>query len=77
MVSTKVHCLTCKKKTDTLGLKVANGNPPTIKGKCSVCKRNKSQFTTRKALEGMGLLSMLGIDAPFIRQIPLVGDILG
>lgn len=78
MANPSLYCVKCKKKTGTRNVKVVDGTPPRISGTCTTCGINKQQFTSRRALEGMGLASMLGIPtSQKFKDIPVIGKILG
>ena len=66
-----LHCLKCKKITQSKNLKGArtkNGRIMLL-SKCAVCDSKKSKFN--KEQEASGLLSSLGIKTP-LSKIPLV-----
>ena len=67
----KTYCLKCKKDTENIDPKVVRtkNNRLLIQSKCSDRKNKKSRFV--KEQEAKGLLSKLGINAPF-SKIPLL-----
>ena len=70
-----LHCLKCKKKTESKSpkvLKTKNGRIILL-SKCEVCYSKNSKSI--KEQESSGLLSSLGIKTP-LSKIPLVGSLL-
>ena len=67
----KTYCVKCKGNTDNIDSKVfkRKNNRLLMQSKCSNCKNKKSRFV--KEQEAKGLLSNLGIKAPF-SKIPLL-----
>ena len=67
----KTYCLKCKKDTENIDPKIVRtkNNRLLMQSKCSDCKNKKSRFV--KEQEPKGLLSNLGINAPF-SKIPLL-----
>ena len=65
------YCVKCKKDTDNIDSKIfrTKNNRLLMQSKCSVCKNKNSAFV--KEQEAKGLLSDLGIKAPF-SKIPLL-----
>ena len=69
------HCLKCRSNTESKNPKVLmakNGRMMLLR-KCVVCEIKKIEFI--KGQEPSGLLTSLGIKAPF-NQIPLLGPVL-
>ena len=66
----KAYCVKCKTNTEDIDPKIfkAKNNRLIMQSKCNVCKNKKSQFV--KEQDAKGLLSNLGIRAPF-SKIPL------
>ena len=70
-----LHCLKCKKNTESIDPKVSktsNGKTMVL-SKCAICGSKKSKFI--KEQQAKGLLSNLGIKTP-LNKISLLGDIL-
>ena len=67
----KAYCVKCRKDTNNIDSKIfrTKNNRFLMQSKCSVCKNKKSRFV--KEQEAKGLLSHLGIKAPF-SKIPLL-----
>ena len=67
----KTYCVKCKTNTDNIDSKIfrTKNNRLLMQSKCSNCKNKKSRFV--KEQESKGLLSNLGINAPF-SKIPLL-----
>ena len=67
----KTYCVKCRKDTDNIDSKIfkTKNNRLLMQSKCSNCKNEKSRFA--KEQEAKGLLSNLGIKAPF-SKIPLL-----
>ena len=67
----KTYCLKCKKDTDNIDPKMfrTKNKRLLMQSKCSVCKNKKSRFV--KEQHAKGLLSNLGIKAPW-SKIPLL-----
>ena len=61
----KTYCLKCKKDTDNIDPKMfkTKNNRLLMQSKCSVCKNKNSRFV--KEQDAKGLLSNLGMNAPF------------
>ena len=69
-----LHCLKCKKNTESINPKVSkttNGRTM-ILSKCTICGSKKSKFI--KEQQAKGLLSNLGLRTP-LNKIPVLGDI--
>ena len=69
------HCLKCKKYTKNINPQVSStsNGKLMILSKCAICGSKKSKFIKKQ--EAKGILSSLGIKAPF-SKIPLLGDVL-
>ena len=67
----KTYCVKCKKDTENIDPKnfKTKNNRLIMQTKCSVCKIKNSRFV--KEQDAKGLLSNLGINAPF-SKIPLL-----
>ena len=67
----KTYCVKCKKDTENIDPKnfKTKNNRLIMQTKCSVCKIKNSPFV--KEQDAKGLLSNLGINAPF-SKIPLL-----
>ena len=67
----KTYCVKCKTNTDNIDSRIfrTKNNRLLLQSKCSNCKDKKSRFV--KEQEAKGLLSDLGINAPF-SKIPLL-----
>ena len=68
-------CLKCKKNTENIDPKISStsNGKAMILSKCAICGSKKSRFIKKQ--EAKGLLSKLGIKAPF-SKLPILGDIL-
>ena len=71
----KTYCLKCKKDTENLDSKIfrTKNNRIIMQSKCNDCGNKKLRYM--KEQEAKGLLSNLGIEAPF-DKLPIPGDIL-
>ena len=69
------YCLKCKKHTKNINPQVSStsNGKVMILSKCAICGSKKSRFIKKQ--EAKGLLSKLGIKAPF-SKLPILGDIL-
>ena len=67
----KTYCVKCRINTENIDPKIfrTKNNRLLMQSKCSDCKNKKSRFV--KEQEAKGLLSNLGINAPF-SKIPLL-----
>ena len=67
----KTYCVKCRRDTENIDPKMVRtkNNRLVMQSKCSVCGIKKSRFV--KEQEAKGLLSDLGIRAPF-NKIPLL-----
>ena len=67
----KTYCVKCRRDTENIDPKMVRtkNNRLVMQSKCSVCGIKKSRFV--KEQEAKGLLSDLGIRAPF-SKIPLL-----
>lgn len=74
---TKFYCPRCKAPSITTPHSVTRtkNNRYQAKGTCDRCKTNMSTLVSNQ--EGEGLLSMLGIDSGPLKNIPVLGAILG
>ena len=61
----KTYCVKCRKDTDNIDSKIyrTKNNRLLMQSKCSVCKNKNSRFV--KEQDAKGLLSNLGMNAPF------------
>ena len=75
MYKMESYCLKCKKHTKYINPQVSSTSNGKIMilSKCAICGGKKSRFITKQ--EAKGLLSKLGIKAPF-SKLPILGDIL-
>ena len=71
IINMKTYCVKCKTNTDNIDSRIfrTKNNRLLMQSKCSNCKDKKSRFV--KEQEAKGLLSDLGINAPF-SKIPLL-----
>ena len=71
------YCVKEKKKTGNKDIKVekTKNNRYVMKSICVDCGSKKTTFVSKQ--DGEGLLSMLGIDSGPIKNIPLIGALLG
>ena len=69
------YCLKYKKRTENINPQVSSTSNGKIMilSKCAICNSKKSKFINKQ--EAKGLLSKLGIKAPF-SKLPILGDIL-
>ena len=67
----KTYCVKCRKDTNNINPKIfkTKNNKLLMQSTCSDCKNKKSRFVKEQDTEG--LLSNLGINAPF-SKIPLL-----
>ena len=65
IINMKTYCVKCRKDTDNIDPKMfrTKNNRLLMQSKCSVCKNKNSQFV--KEQDAKGLLSNLGMNAPF------------
>ena len=65
IINMKTYCVKCRKDTDNIDSKIyrTKNNRLLMQSKCSVCKNKNSQFV--KEQDAKGLLSNLGMNAPF------------
>ena len=75
MYKMKSYCLKCKKHTENINPQVSSTSNGKIMilSKCAICGSKKSRFIKKQ--EAKGLLSKLGINAPF-SKLPILGVIL-
>ena len=61
----KTYCVKCRKDTDNIDSKIyrTKNNRLLMQSKCSVCKNKNSRFVKEQDVKG--LLSNLGMNAPF------------
>ncbi len=76
------YCVKCKGKKDfkygTGQVVRTKNNRVMLKGKCGTCGGAMNRFLSKSDMaEGSGLLSMLGIDSGPLKNIPLIGALLG
>ena len=71
----KTYCLKCRKDTENIDPKISStsNGKAMILSKCAICGSKKSRFIKKQ--EAKGLLSKLGIKAPF-SKLPILGNIL-
>ena len=71
----ETYCWKCKKHTRNINPRVSStsNGKVMILSKCAICNSKKSKFINKQ--EAKGLLSKLGIKAPF-SKLPILGDIL-
>lgn len=73
----QLYCVKCKKQQPCGDVQVqqTKNNRYRLKGTCSVCGTSTGKFISKS--EGSGILSWLGIDSGPLKQIPIIGDLLG
>ena len=71
------YCVKEKKKTGNKDIKAekTKNNRYIMKSTCTSCGSKKTSFVSKQ--DGEGLLSMLGINSGPIKNIPLIGPLLG
>ena len=71
----KTYCVKCKKGTENIDPKIfkTENNKLIMQSQCTDCRNKKSRFVKKQ--DAKGLLSNLGIRAPF-SKIPLLNVLL-